>query len=132
MTTTAADILIIDDNETDRYVLRRMLEKTIDNANAYEVMNGAEALALLNKSNQVMPDLIFLDINMPVMNGFEFLEAYEQQNNSTESKIILLTSSTNFEDKKKALSYKSVVKYFEKMPPGRHMKQLILDLLTRK
>lgn len=132
MTTTAADILIIDDNETDRYVLRRMLEKTIDNANAYEVMNGAEALALLNKSNQVMPDLIFLDINMPVMNGFEFLEAYEQQNNSTESKIILLTSSTNFEDKKKALSYKSVVKYFEKMPPGRHMKQLILDLLTQK
>jgi CheY-like chemotaxis protein len=100
-------VLLIDDDEATNY-LHKMI---IKNANCTEkclvVESGYEALELLtSKENDkyLQPDLIFLDINMPKMNGWEFLEAYENLNLNQRGKMILvmLTTSMNPDDRKKA------------------------------
>jgi two-component system chemotaxis response regulator CheY len=72
----AYNILVVDDSSLVRKVLRKTLSMTsVDVASFHEAENGKVGLEIL-KSNWV--DLIFLDINMPVMNGIEFMQALHQ------------------------------------------------------
>jgi CheY-like chemotaxis protein len=87
-------------------------------------MNGAEALNYLDCKEQFVdrdcdctcPDLILLDLNMPVMNGFDFLELYEARNNPEKEqvKLYVLTSSSHSLDHFKISLFKSVTGYLTK------------------
>ena len=105
-------VLLVDDNESDNFIHKRVLEKS-GIANHIEIaMNGQEALEfLMTKSKYVesddaytQPELIFLDINMPVMDGWEFLEEYNKLEDSQKGNVvfIMLTTSLNPVDKIKA------------------------------
>jgi CheY-like chemotaxis protein len=74
-------------------------------------MNGLEALTLLKATT---PDVIILDINMPVMNGFEFLEHYREEFATHAPVVAMLTSSHHAADRERALHYDFVTSYFEK------------------
>lgn len=94
-----SSILLVDDDETTNFVNQMLLE---DMAVAQRVLvanNGKEALDLirLQSDDGYFPELILLDINMPVMDGFEFLEAYEAQAFAWKQSvtIFVLTTSTN-------------------------------------
>lgn len=105
-------VLLVDDNESDNFIHKRVLEKS-GIANHIEIaMNGQEALDfLMAKSKYVesddaysQPELIFLDINMPVMDGWEFLEEYNKLEDAQKGNVvfIMLTTSLNPVDKIKA------------------------------
>lgn len=110
-------VMIVDDDEVDRYLLIRTLKKLGLNLTIFEAENGVKALEFLvnyeansNKyETRFPPILIFLDINMPLMNGFEFLEAFAQLKNSdnrySSSIFTMFTSSEKEEDKTRASKY---------------------------
>jgi CheY-like chemotaxis protein len=67
-----------------------------------------------NISPVLIPDYIFLDINMPLMDGWGFLQGFEKLNLPFDYKVIVLTASVNPADKGKAETYKNVVGFFSK------------------
>jgi len=104
------NILLIDDDEIVNFISKNALTMAgFDRVN--EAINGKDALDYL-KNNDV--DFIFLDINMPVMDGWEFLESIKNQGLCHQFKIAMLSSSSRSEDRKKAMNYECVVTYFEK------------------
>lgn len=100
-------VLLVDDYEADNF-LHQMLFEELDCAEIIDVaQNGREALDYLTTpvdGNLPKPELICLDINMPVMNGWEFLEAYEKLDDSFRGNVVLmmLTTSLNPDDKERA------------------------------
>jgi CheY-like chemotaxis protein len=116
-------ILLVDDNSGDNYYNEYIIAETGACNHIKIALNGIQALDYLKKSREAndpedspIPDLIFLDINMPKMNGFEFLKEYEMQDDNMKSgvKIIMLTSSPNPDDRKKALAFKDISDYYVK------------------
>lgn len=114
-------VLLIDDSEADRLFTRIVLERSgaVESVAGYE--SAKEALQDL-ASGAVQADLILLDINMPGMNGFEFLEAYHQLPGSCAmsapqhkpSAVVMLTSSPDPADRARALQHPCVKGYVTK------------------
>ncbi len=103
-------ILLVDDNSDDNYFHKIILNKMDIVKRIDVVLNGVEALAYLKKENQTPPELIFLDINMPKMNGWEFLEQYKHlpAHQKASAVIMILTTSANPDDIKKAKEIEEV------------------------
>lgn len=82
------------------------------NENAYITVfsNGQEVLDGLEKKQ--IPDFIFLDINMPIMDGWEFLDIYDK--NAPKACVYMLTSSTNATDMSRSKQYKCIAGYLSK------------------
>ena len=96
-------IMLIDDNDDDNFY-HKMIIKEVNLAKHIEVAeSGFEALDYLRKS-VLIPQLIFLDINMPAMNGWEFLDEYRKLSDDEKAQIIIimLTTSLNPIDRKRA------------------------------
>jgi len=106
-------ILLIDDNAADNRYNQIILEEMNIADEIQIVENGIDALTLLTKDDHVHPDLILLDINMPKMNGWEFLEAYKKLNFQQQTKeiIVVLTTSRNPADKKRAAEISTVAEF---------------------
>ena len=110
-----AKVLLIDDDQINNFTVEAVLE-TVDFIEEYEFKeNGWDALEYLKQceAEGCFPDLIFVDINMPEMDGHEFIERYEvlfwEQHPNT--KVSMLSSSVSEADRKKSLSYSSVSEY---------------------
>jgi CheY-like chemotaxis protein len=121
-------ILIIDDNEDDRYLLRRMLRKLNITDRIFEVDNGQRALEFLTDltgqqaayPGQFPPQLVFLDINMPLMDGFLFLEQFRQlyRRNEYASVVVMMFTSSNLTwERERASEFEFVKGGITKMPP---------------
>jgi CheY-like chemotaxis protein len=111
--------LLIDDNEIDNFINKKLLQKTQFSQDIVEVFSGIKALEYLKENMHApekLPDIIFLDIMMPVMDGFEFLEEYDKLSNTIKNKpkIIMLSSTESFKDLNRANSNKYVYKFLNK------------------
>src|ERR1700685_4270812 len=97
-------ILLVDDSQPFNFLSRITLQQAIPSCQIDEALNGKTALDYITRSDEC-PDVILLDINMPVMDGFEFLKEFERKRKcSAHSKIFILTSSQREEDKRIALA----------------------------
>ena len=102
-------IIIVDDNEADQYLTNDAIEEYREDIKVFQVYDGQEALTMLASLPQA-PDLLFLDINMPGMGGFEFLEEYQRVSTSP-SPVVMLTSSEQQRDRERCLNYPFVKHY---------------------
>ena len=128
MNTKMKCILLVDDDDDDNYFHKMVIDEMEITDHIEVVFNGLEALAYLKDENKPKPDLVFLDINMPKMNGWEFLEAHKLLNEEHKAKLIvvMLTTSSNPEDKKRAAAYGDVTDFNSK-PLTQEMLTVILE-----
>ncbi|WP_339921915.1 response regulator [uncultured Cyclobacterium sp.] len=124
-------ILLIDDDEPTNFLHKIIIEDSGVADKVVAVQSGYEALEYLElKENgkYPQPDLIFLDINMPAMNGWEFLEEYNKLDEGIKGKIVvvMLTTSINPDDKKKALN-KGYINGFLSKPLSKDMLEKLIE-----
>lgn len=117
------NVMLIDDNEIDNLINQKMIEASGITNNVYIHTGAKSAIEFLKNleklselSNEVLPDIIFLDIDMPLMDGFQFLDEFQKLTVKTKEKcnIVMLTSSINPQDLDKSKSYSNVKRYLNK------------------
>ena len=112
-------VLLIDDNDIDNFINERMIT-TSNFAKHVVVKNSAESaleyLRSLPPKSDDLPQVIFLDLNMPVTDGFAFLTEYEKLDEGVKNccKIVVLSSSISLEDINRASANPHVRKYLNK------------------
>ena len=108
---------IIDDDPIFIYGTKRVMEMA-DFSNSIMVFNnGEEAITKLRpimRSKEAIPDIILLDLNMPIMDGWQFLDEFTQIPTEKEVVIYIVTSSVDPEDIERAKSYEDVDNYLVK------------------
>lgn len=106
-------ILLVEDNEGDQFLGKFAIESVHPDIKIFVASDGREAIEILNDM-EIDPDLILLDINMPRMNGHEFLKVFTEDNSRVIPVVVMLTSSDQQKDKDQAFTYKCVKDYLLK------------------
>lgn len=92
-------ILLVEDDELDIISVQRSLKKLDIEYELITAYNGKEALSKLRENEAVKPDVILLDLNMPKMNGIEFLKALRSDENLKHLKVFIMTTSSEIIDR---------------------------------
>lgn len=126
-------VMLIDDNEVDTMINQKLLENDKFARHIYTYTSGKGALEFFknidrNKSfpAELTPEVVFLDINMPIMNGFAFIDALNKLSDRITDglKILLLTQSDSPQDMQQAKKSKIVVDYLVKPLNPAMLKQI--------
>jgi CheY-like chemotaxis protein len=131
------NVCVIDDDLIYQFLAKEEIEYTNMVNKIMFFSNGEKALnfiisTLNNNETEDLPDIIFLDINMPVMDGWEFLEAYALLKPKVGKKIVIymVSSSTDLRDLDRAKSISEVSDYIIKPVSGSQLKSIFLGLLA--
>lgn len=105
-------VMLLDDNELDNFINEKVIEASQFAEKVYITSSGKSALEFLNNlattgqvADSIYPEAIFIDINMPMMDGFQFINNLKQlqKGKVKDCKLVILTSSIYPEDKTKAM-----------------------------
>lgn len=113
-------ICIIDDDRSYRYLAKHLIEESaVPIGHILEFDSAELAIEVLKYSTErtdALPDIILLDLNMPKMNGWEFVEAYENLSNNDRqnTRLYIVSTSDNPDDIKRSQSYTSIQGYIRK------------------
>lgn len=123
------DILIVDDDDITTMCMKRSLSKMSFRNRIITSGNGKAALAHLDRAEMTDQVLVFLDINMPVMDGWDFLDELQHRDYQDKINILVMSSSTAVSDKRKSNQYHQVLGYLEK-PLTTDILSDVLDLFN--
>jgi CheY-like chemotaxis protein len=123
VTKTFNKILLIDDDEATNFLSRALLQKLHVAKEIVAAEGGAIACEMIKQTG--CPDLIFLDIRMPHMDGFEFLDCLKTLNMCKNVRVIMLSSLVLAEDKERARAYVQVIDCLEK-PITKEMVEMVI------
>jgi CheY-like chemotaxis protein len=130
MMPAAMNVVLVDDDRIYQFAAKKTLEATGLVSNLQSFPNGKEALHFLQKAIDglvALPDIIFLDINMPIMNGWQFLDAFREMYNRLPRKvpIYMVSSSIDEVDINKSKQYTIVSDYIIKPVHKERFRQLL-------
>jgi CheY-like chemotaxis protein len=127
------NIMLIDDSEIDNYINEHIIKGSLFAENIYIHTSVKSALEFFRNITiceeiiqKLIPSYIFLDMNMPIMDGFQFLDEFEKLNfeGKEDIDIIMLTSSVNPIDINKSKTYKSITDYHHKPLTENYLEKL--------
>lgn len=123
-------VLLIDDNEIDNFINERMITSSHFSKEVVVKNSADAALDFLRNLNQASdyPEIIFLDLNMPIKDGFEFLAEFELLPEAIRmaGKIVVLSSSISPEDINKASTNSHVLKYVNKPLSEKYLEAIVV------
>jgi CheY-like chemotaxis protein len=131
---TASNILVIDDGEIDNIIFEKVVKRVMSNSTIDACNNGRSAIDKLthisNTAPHLFPDYIFLDLTMPVMDGWDFLDELGRLNIDPlkQSKIYVLSSSISVKDIKRSRMNPLVFDFISK-PMNRQKAEAIFEVV---
>ncbi len=102
-------IMLVDDVVISNFIMKKLISGIAPDIAIFDFTDPAIALSALK---DISPDAIFLDLNMPNINGWGFLETMKEMD--LDFKVIVVSSSQSESDKRQSMNYKNVVRYFSK------------------
>lgn len=125
---TTLETLIIDDDKPTIHYIKTVVRETKIQGQVHTAIDGKNGFEILDSIYQDRERyLVLLDIDMPVMDGWGFLEALKDKPYSDKTQVIIVTSSTSDADKEKSKEYAHVIGFLEK-PVSSQTLQEVLDL----
>ena len=121
--TANKSVMIIDDNDIDNFINERIIKSSLFSENVYVHTSAKSALEFLKNlesvkdiPKEIIPSYIFLDLNMPIMDGFQFMDAFQKFSTTFQSsiKIVILTTSLNPSDVETSKKFKQNIKFLYK------------------
>jgi two-component system, NarL family, nitrate/nitrite response regulator NarL len=108
--------MLIDDSDIDLFIQRRFLEVYDFSDTLVLYKSAQDALNVLQTSKEAAPDVIFLDLNMPEVDGFTFLQRFKDLPTAIQKKtrIVVLTSSNSNQDRALAFTHPNVIQFITK------------------
>ena len=121
-----SSLMIIDDNSIDQKLYTRLVKRSGLVEDLHCFLMAPDALEFLSQPNRPAIDIILLDINMPRMNGFEFLDEAVSRFGPgfVKAAVIMLTTSISDQDRKRASSYEVVRDYIQKPLEMEHLQDI--------
>jgi CheY-like chemotaxis protein len=113
-------VLLVDDNELDNFINQKVIEAHHFAEIIYTASNGRSAIDLIRNLRMMpegtFPDMVFIDLNMPLMDGFQLIEycLSDEVLKEKQTKLVVLTSSVNENDKKRIDAYAKNIVFLHK------------------
>ena len=102
-------IMLVDDKEMSNFIMKKFLEMKAPGCEIYDFTDSEGAY---DKIDVINPDLIFLDLNMPIMDGWDFLKQMARE--KKQNKVAIVTSSTSQMDKEESINYPNIIQFIVK------------------
>lgn len=128
----ASHVLLIDDNPDCNYIMREFIRMMDDGIAVSQVESAKQAKELLAGAGH-FPEVIFVDINMPITDGFAFVKGFQEHYGVTHStKLYMLSSSVREEDIYKAASFPAVHGFISKSDIDANLKNALMGSLLEQ
>lgn len=124
------DVIVIDDDAVVLFLHKVLIKRSKLSTNVRDFLYAEDALKFIRQRKSENPLLIFLDINMPICNGWEFLDEMGQSSISSRTFVVMVTSSINESDREKAGKYPQVIDYCEKPLSKQACENIYFKLLS--
>ena len=121
------NVLVVEDSQSDRFFMGLALEEAFPDCVVHEFAYANDALSFLRSPGRSAVDVIFVDINMPRMNGFEFVDAYRDLYKELRgnAKVFIVSSSVDPKDHNRVRDDDTIAGYIEKPVSAGDLRDLV-------
>lgn len=125
------EVVIVDDDAVVLFLHKVLIKKSPFLSTVKDFLDSGEALTYVSERSKDYRLLVFLDINMPGINGWDFLDQLEQLSSSENVYVVMVTSSINWSDRRQAEKYPRVIDYREKPLSKQACEEVYMKLLSK-